>query len=121
MLITGNTISAFELSTQFLYFRGILESLDLVNDPTTLRTNSSLAATASSMQWKFRELLKQQGEMYGTSDLPMGLFTLQWLEEKGRPIALLEAGKLVPHQLVKFLEPRPQLAWIYYAMEGNLC
>ena len=60
-------------------------------------------------------------EMYGTSDLPMGLFTLQWLEEKGRPIALLEAGKLVPQQLVKFLESRPQLAWIYYAMEGNLC
>ena len=83
LLVTGNALSAFELSAQFLYFRGILESLDLVADPGAIRSNSALAATASSMQWKFRELLKQQGEMCGTGEMPLGWFTLQWFEEKG--------------------------------------
>ena len=30
LLITGNALSAFDLSTQYLYFRGVLEALDLV-------------------------------------------------------------------------------------------
>ena len=53
-------------------------------DPSALRTNSALAATASTMQLRFRDLLKQQGHVCGTADMPLGLFTLQWFEEKGR-------------------------------------
>jgi hypothetical protein len=89
----------------------MIEALDLYDDPQGSPSDGHDAAAAAARQ-RFRALLAAKCDVTATSDAPLGTYTLQWLEDRGRPAALLEVGKLVRPHLDAFLDGRPALAWL---------
>ena len=99
LLQVGHTVSAFDLSAQFLHPRGLLEALDLADTEV-----ASVTSLGLGLQTRFRELIRRHATLKGTEEVPLATYCMQWLEAKGRPIAALEIGKLAPDQLNIFLE-----------------
>ena len=65
---------------------------------------SSASSLAISLTARFRDIIRKQGSVYGTEAVPLCTYSMQWLEAKGRPVSVLDIGKLAPDQLNSFLE-----------------
>lgn len=114
LLQLGHAASAFAVSVQFLNFKGILESLDLAegSEDSAVETYQQ-QQLQESMQQRFRELVREKKDAKGTERECLATYCMHWYEERGRPAAALEIGKLAPDQLENFLSSRPHLAWVH--------
>jgi hypothetical protein len=63
---------------------------------------------------RLQAVVREKGGFVGTEEVPLASFCIQWLEEKGRPMRVLELGKLSSDYLTLFLESRPHIAWPYH-------
>ena len=98
---------AFKLSSEFYYFKGLLEATEL----------------DASLRNKLYEVVRIDFNTRGTEIDQLGTYCMKWFEQKEQIPAILEFGDLEDdesgsHQLNTFLSSRPQIAWIYQISKG---
>lgn len=92
---------AFELSNKYDYFAGLLFAMDESSDNNKLYP-------------QFEQILMEKGDVIGTDNVCLAIFTFEYLESKQRYAEIFSLGKLSSHNLQEFLNTRPQLAWMYH-------
>ena len=56
------------------------------------------------MNRRFKEVITKSKDVKVTGSITAMTYCLGWLEARGRPMALLDIGKIAPTQLNSFLE-----------------
>lgn len=119
LLKLGFVKTAFALSSEFLYFDGLLQSLqvaqqlDLIKDEKE-NCDFRRACRRSQQMWQdLLQLVSSLPHVRGTADQPLASFCMAWLEKDGQSSSgtkILEIGRLAPEQLTQFLSVSPPTA-----------